>query len=56
MSIPDTTGLLEGDYKDGRRMAYFRDAADVSARAAALTRVVQAWMKLKDSAAESALQ
>jgi hypothetical protein len=47
--IPDTTGLLEGDYPDGRRMAYFKDMDDVNAKKAALETVVRAWITLMDS-------
>jgi uncharacterized protein YdhG (YjbR/CyaY superfamily) len=35
-----SSDLLEGDYPDGRRMAYFRDMADVQSRRTALERVI----------------
>lgn len=45
--IHDSDGLLEGDYKD-RRMAYFKDMADVKAKKKALERVVNEWVKLHE--------
>ncbi len=44
--VPDTSGLLEGDYKDGRRMVTFPDMAAVQAKASALQEVVRAWLQL----------
>ncbi|WP_343703832.1 DUF1801 domain-containing protein [Chitinophaga sp.] len=38
------SSLLEGDYKD-RRMAYFKDMADVKAKKKELERVVKEWVK-----------
>lgn len=43
--IRESDGLLEGDYKD-RRMAYFKDMADVKAKKKALEKVVNEWVKL----------
>jgi hypothetical protein len=37
----DPTGLLEGDYADGRRLAMFYDLADVKSKANALRNVVR---------------
>lgn len=48
MTIPDTSGLLEGEYKDGRRMVYFSGMDDVEAKKAALESVVRAWIEMKD--------
>lgn len=45
-NVPDTSGLLEGDYKDGRRMVTFPDMAAVQAKASALQEVVRAWLQL----------
>jgi hypothetical protein len=45
--IHDSDGLLEGDYKD-RRMAYFKDMADVKAKKKALEKVVNEWVKLHE--------
>ncbi|MFA6246269.1 MAG: DUF1801 domain-containing protein [Mucilaginibacter sp.] len=44
--INDTSGLLEGDYKDGRRLAIFKDMADVKAKADALQYVIKQWLSL----------
>lgn len=43
------SNLLEGDYKD-RRMAYFKDMADVKAKKKELERVVKAWVELHEEA------
>jgi hypothetical protein len=44
--INDTTGFLEGDYKDGRRLHYFKDLADVLANKNALQNVIKKWLTL----------
>ena len=44
--INDTTGLLEGDYTDGRRIVNFKDAEDVQARAESLRKVIKEWLAL----------
>ncbi len=44
--INDTTGFLEGDYKDGRRLHYFKDMEDVLAHKNALQNVIKEWLKL----------
>lgn len=46
--INDTTGLLEGDYKDGRRLAKFIDVEDVNSKENALRIVISEWLKLVD--------
>ncbi len=46
--IGDTSGLLEGDYPDGRRLAFFSSTADVQSKKAALQEVVQKWLTLLD--------
>jgi hypothetical protein len=46
--VNDTTGLLEGDYKDGRRLAKFMDMNDVKTKADALQKVIKEWLKLVD--------
>ena len=43
--IEDSTGLLEGDYKDGRRMIIFKDLQDVDAKKKALQGVIKKWLK-----------
>lgn len=40
--------LLEGDYPDGRRMAYFADLSEVEAKKDELARVVQELVALMD--------
>jgi hypothetical protein len=47
-SVKDKTGLLEGDYKDGRRMVTFRDQADVRSKGKALQQVIRDWLKQVD--------
>jgi hypothetical protein len=42
--ISDNTGLLEGSYTDGRRIAKFRDLEDVQARSGALQTVIRDWL------------
>lgn len=42
--LSDPDGLLEGDYKDGRRLIIFKDLADVSAKAAALSNLIREWV------------
>lgn len=44
--VNDTTGLLEGDYKDGRRLATFRDLDDVKAKTVALQNVIRKWLSV----------
>jgi len=44
--VKDTSGLLTGDYADGRRLATFYNLAGVKAQAQALRQVVQQQLKL----------
>jgi hypothetical protein len=46
--VNDKSGLLEGDYKDGRRIAIFKDLADVKEKEKQLQKVIKAWLKLVD--------
>jgi hypothetical protein len=46
--VNDTSGLLEGDYKDGRRIAIFKDMKDVKAKEKTLRKVIIDWLKLVD--------
>ena len=46
--LKDTTGLLEGDYKDGRRLVILKDMNDVKAKDKALQKVIKEWLKLVD--------
>ncbi|MET3981119.1 hypothetical protein ABIB62_003637 [Mucilaginibacter sp. UYP25] len=45
-SVDNTGGLLEGDYKDGRRLAIFKDKADAEAKAGVLQDVIKKWLSL----------
>jgi hypothetical protein len=44
--INDTSGLLQGDYKDGRRITVFKDLQDVISKEKALQDAIRAWLKL----------
>ena len=44
--VNDQSGLLEGDYKDGRRIAIFKDLEDVQAKQGALQKAILDWLKL----------
>lgn len=44
--LNDQSGLLEGDYKDGRRIAIFKDLEDVQAKQGALQKIIQDWLAL----------
>ena len=44
--INNKSGLLEGDYKDGRRLVNFTDLNDVKAKATALKNVLREWLNL----------
>jgi hypothetical protein len=46
--VNDTSGLLEGDYKDGRRIIIFKDFAEVHSKEKALKKVIKQWIKLVD--------
>jgi hypothetical protein len=46
--VKDTSGLLEGDYKDGRRITTFTDMKDVKSKEKALQAVIKKWLKLVD--------
>lgn len=46
--VNDTTGLLSGDYADGRRVVVFKDMDDVRLRKADLQFVIKEWLKLVD--------
>lgn len=43
--IKDPSGLLEGDYKDGRKTMIFTDLKDVKAKEKALQTLVKEWLK-----------
>jgi predicted DNA-binding protein (MmcQ/YjbR family) len=44
--INDTTGLLEGDYQDGRRMVKIYDLKDLKAKTKGLQKVIKKWLSL----------
>ena len=43
-SIHDTTGLLEGNYSDGRRMIGFKDKTDVILKKEGLRKIINEWL------------
>jgi hypothetical protein len=43
-TIADSSGLLEGDYTDGRRMMRIKDPADAAAKKAGLQAVIRTWL------------
>ncbi len=46
--VKDSSGLLEGDYKDGRRTIVFKDLKDVKAKEKALQSIIKQWLALVD--------
>jgi hypothetical protein len=48
--ISDTSGLLEGDYADGRRLALFSSIDEVNAKKASLQRAIKKWLDTLDKA------
>ena len=46
--VNDKSGLLTGDYKDGRRIKVFEDMNDVKANEKKLQKVIKDWLKLVD--------
>ncbi|SRR6266481_3683280 len=44
--VKDATGLLEGEYADGRRLAMFYSSKDVKSKQKALRAVIVQWLKL----------
>ncbi len=44
--VNDTSGLLTGDYTDGRRLAMFYSLADVKAKEKQLKAVIKKWLAL----------
>ncbi|RYJ42449.1 DUF1801 domain-containing protein [Flavobacterium beibuense] len=45
-TINDTTGILEGNYTDGRRMVTIKNKADLEAKKQALQTVIKQWLSL----------
>ncbi len=46
--INNASGLLEGDYKDGRRLIIFKNLIDVKSKEKSLRNIVKDWLKLVD--------
>jgi hypothetical protein len=46
--VNDKSGLLEGDYADGRRLALFFNMADVKSKQASLQAVIRRWIETLD--------
>ena len=44
--VKDKSGLLQGDYKDGRRITYYKDLNDVRSKEKALRKIIKDWLKL----------
>ncbi len=47
-SINNTSELLEGDYKDGRRMVKIHDMKELKAKEKELKKVIKEWLNLID--------
>ena len=46
--VNDTSGLLEGNYSDGRKLAIFKDMKDVKSKEQLLQNIIKIWLKLLD--------
>jgi hypothetical protein len=46
--VNDQSGLLGGDYKDGRRIAVFKNLDDIKAKQHTLQKIIKDWLKLVD--------
>ena len=46
--VKDESGLLQGDYKDGRRIIILKDMKDVKSKEKTLQNVIKKWLKLVD--------
>ncbi|WP_413668601.1 DUF1801 domain-containing protein [Mucilaginibacter sp. Mucisp86] len=46
--INDTSGLLSGDYADGRQLAFFHNMDEVAAKEGALRNAIKTWLTLLD--------
>lgn len=44
--VQDSTGLLEGNYTDGRRMVTFNNKEEIKARGKDLQKVIRQWLQL----------
>lgn len=46
--IKDTSGLLQGDYADGRRLAFFHNMEEVRSQTKTLQQAIRKWLSLLD--------
>jgi hypothetical protein len=46
--VNDKSGLLEGNYKDGRRISTFKDLSDIKEKEKPLKKIIKDWLKLID--------
>ena len=46
--VDDKTGFLQGDYTDGRRLAFFPDMSEVKSKKKVLQVVINKWLALLD--------
>ena len=46
--LNDKSGLLEGEYTDGRRLALFHNLQEVNSREKDLQKLIKTWLKLLD--------
>ncbi len=46
--VNDKSGLLQGEYKDGRRITIFKDIQDVISKEKLLQTVIREWLRLVD--------
>jgi hypothetical protein len=46
--VKDESGLLEGDFKDGRRITILKDMKDVRSKEKVLQKVIKEWLTLID--------
>lgn len=44
--VNDNTGLLEGDYADGRRLIYIKDIDDLKSKETGIKKVISGWLAL----------
>ena len=44
--VNDTSGLLEGDYADGRRLIYVKSLDDLKSKEAGIRKVIKDWLAL----------
>jgi len=46
--IQDSSGFLQGDYADGRRLAFFRNLEEVKSQTKPLQQAIKKWLTLLD--------